>query len=102
MSKKLRNHDEIVFEQMLNPEMAKAYLDVALEEYEQDGDMAFFLEALRNVVEARSGMTHLAEKTGLNRQNLYRALSPEGNPELRTISLILHHLGYRLSVQPIL
>lgn len=101
MSKKLRNHDEVVFEQLRHPEMVKAYLDVALEEYEQDGDIAFFLEALRNVVEARSGMTSLAEKTGLNRQNLYRALSPEGNPELRTISLILHHLGYRLSVQPI-
>ncbi|MBE9035364.1 putative addiction module antidote protein [aff. Roholtiella sp. LEGE 12411] len=101
MSKKLRNHDEVVFEQMLNPEMAKAYLDVALEEYEQDGDIAFFLEALRDVVEAREGMTRLAEKTGLNRQNLYRVLSPEGNPELRTISLILHNLGYRLSVQPI-
>ncbi|OYE00962.1 addiction module antidote protein [Nostoc sp. 'Peltigera membranacea cyanobiont' 232] len=101
MSKKLRNHDEVVFEQMLNPEMASAYLDVAIEEYEQDGDIAFFLEALRNVVEAREGMTRLAEKTGLNRQNLYRVLSPEGNPELRTISLILHNLGYRLSVQPI-
>ncbi|KAB8333583.1 putative addiction module antidote protein [Scytonema tolypothrichoides VB-61278] len=101
MSKELRNHDEIVMEQLLNPEMAKTYLDVALEEYEQDGDLAFFLEALRNLVEARGGMTHLAEKTGLNRQNLYRALSQEGNPELRTISLILHNLGYRLSVQPI-
>lgn len=101
MSKKLRNHDEVVFEQMLNPEMASAYLDVAIEEYEQDGDIAFFLEALRHVVEAREGMTRLAEKTGLNRQNLYRVLSPEGNPELRTISLILHNLGYRLSVQPI-
>ncbi len=42
MSKKLRNYDEVVFEQMLNPEMAKAYLDVALEEYQQDGDLAFF------------------------------------------------------------
>ncbi len=52
MGKKLRNHDEVMFEQLLNPEMAKAYLDVALEEYEQDGDLAFFLEALRNVMEA--------------------------------------------------
>ncbi|GAB1542843.1 hypothetical protein NUACC21_55170 [Scytonema sp. NUACC21] len=101
MSKKLRSHDEVVLEQLQNPEMAKFYLNVALEEYEQDGDLAFFLEALRNVVEAREGMTSLAEKTGLNRQNLYRVLSSEGNPELRTISLILHHLGYRLSVQPI-
>jgi probable addiction module antidote protein len=101
MSKKLRNHDSVVLEQLQNPSMARAYLEVALEEYEQDGELAFFLEALRNVVEAQSGMTLLAEKTGLNRQNLYRALSPEGNPELRTISLILHNLGYRLSVQPI-
>ncbi|MEA5601231.1 transcriptional regulator [Nostoc sp. UHCC 0252] len=92
MSKKLRNHEEVVIEQLRNPEMAKAYLDVALEEYEQDGDLAFFLEALQNVAQARSGIT---------RQNLYRDLSPEGNPELRTISLILHNLGYRLSVQPI-
>jgi probable addiction module antidote protein len=101
MSKKLRSHDEVVLEQLQNPEMAKSYLDVAFEEYEQDGDLPFFLEALRNVVEAREGMTSLAQKTGLNRQNLYQVLSSEGNPELRTISLILHHLGYRLSVQPI-
>ena len=92
MSKKLRNHEEVVIEQLQNPEMAKAYLDVALQEYEQDGDLAFFLEALQNVGQARSGIT---------RQNLYRDLSPEGNPELRTIRLILHNLGYRLSVQPI-
>ncbi|MDJ0617968.1 MAG: hypothetical protein QNJ63_14690 [Calothrix sp. MO_192.B10] len=69
MGKKLRNHDQVVLEQLLDPEMAKAYLDVALEEYEHDGDSAFFLEALRNLVEVRGGMTHLAEKTGLNRQN---------------------------------
>ena len=101
MGKKLRNHDEVVLEQLLNPEMVKAYLDVALEEYEQDGDLGFFMEALRNVVEAQFGMTHFAEKTGLNHQNVYRVLSPEGNPELRTISLILYNLGYRLNVQPI-
>lgn len=101
MGKKFRNHDEVLLEQLQNPEMAKAYLEVALEEYEQDGELTFFLEALRNVVEARFGMTHFAEKTGLNRQNLYRALSSKGNPELRTISLVLHNLGYRLSIQPI-
>jgi probable addiction module antidote protein len=97
MSNKLRNHEEVVIEQLRNPEMAKAYLDVALE----DGDLVFFLEALQNVAQARESITRLGEKTGLNHQNLYRILSPEGNPELRTISLILHNLGYRLSVQPI-
>ncbi|MBR8834065.1 MAG: putative addiction module antidote protein [Stigonema ocellatum SAG 48.90 = DSM 106950] len=98
MSNKLRDHHEVVIDELRNPEMAKSYLEVALEEYEQDGDLSFFLEALRNVAEAQGGMAKLAEKTGLNRQNLYRVLSENGNPELRTISLILHTLGYRLSV----
>jgi hypothetical protein len=40
--KKLRNHDEVLIEQLQNPEMAKAYLEVALEEYEQDGEERVF------------------------------------------------------------
>ncbi|WP_017749654.1 DNA-binding protein [Scytonema hofmannii] len=55
MSKRLRTHDEVVIEQLRNPDMAKAYLKIALEEYEQDGDLPFFLEALWNVAEAQSG-----------------------------------------------
>lgn len=55
MSKRLRTHDEVVIEQLRNPDMAKAYLEIALEEYEQDGDLPFFLEALWNVVEAQGG-----------------------------------------------
>lgn len=98
MSNRFRDHHEVVIDELRNPEMAKSYLEVALEEYEMDGDLSFFLEALRNVAEAQGGMTKLASKTGLNRQNLYRVLSENGNPELRTISLILHTLGYRLSV----
>ncbi|MDF5715812.1 MAG: hypothetical protein PUP93_18485 [Rhizonema sp. NSF051] len=46
-------------------------MEVALEEYELDGDLSFFLEALHNVAEAQGGLTQLASKTGLNRQNLY-------------------------------
>lgn len=56
MAKKLRNHDEVLLEQLQNAEMAKAYLEVAFEEYEQDGELAFFLKALRNVVEAQFGL----------------------------------------------
>lgn len=89
-----------MIDELRNPEMAKSYLEVALEEYELDGDLSFFLEALRNVAEAQGGMTQLASKTGLNRQNLYRVLSDNGNPELRTISIILQVIGYRLSIQP--
>ncbi|MBD2777724.1 hypothetical protein [Iningainema tapete] len=52
MSSRLRKHDELVIDELQNPEMVKSYLGVALEEYELDGDLSFFLEALRNVAEA--------------------------------------------------
>jgi len=82
-----------------DPEEARAYLDVAIEEYEEDGDLEAFLLALRNVADAQGGLGELAKRTGLNREHLYRALSEEGNPQLGTVDKILHGLGFRLSVE---
>jgi len=58
-----------------------------------------FLLALKDVAEAQGGLSKLAERTNLNRPNLYRALSAKGNPKLETISTILHGLGFRLSIE---
>ena len=52
-----------------------------------------FLTALRHVVEARGGMAEIAEKAGLSRESLYRALSPKGNPTLRTLRQVVHATG---------
>jgi DNA-binding phage protein len=35
----------------------------------------------------------------MNREHLYRILSNKGNPELKSLSSILHSLGLRLSVK---
>lgn len=77
---------------------AKLYLDVALEEYEKDRDVEAFLLALRDVAEAQGGIGTLSQKTNLNRQNLYKALSNKGNPKIDTIGNILRALGFRLTV----
>lgn len=39
-----------------------------------------FLMALRNVADAHGGIGVLSDITTLNRQNLYRMLSEDGNP----------------------
>lgn len=77
---------------------AKIYLQVAMEEYEEDCDAKAFMLALRNVVEAQGGVSHLAERTKLNRQNLYRVLSSRGNPRLATLGQVIHALGFKLSI----
>ena len=90
-------HDEFV-ESLKNPEEAFGYLQVAIEEYQEDGDSEALLVALRNVALAQGGIAKLAKKTHLNRQNLYNILSKKGNPRLDTFGTILKGLGFKLAI----
>jgi probable addiction module antidote protein len=54
--------------------------------------------ALGNIARAK-GMTQIAQETGLTREALYTALSPEGNPRLTTFLKVVHALGIRLDAQ---
>jgi len=95
------NFDTYHIEKLKNEGYAKAYLEVALEEYEADGDSQAFFNALKDVAKAQGGLGHVAEKANLNRQNLYKALSGNRKPRLETISHLMHGLGYKFSLQPI-
>jgi probable addiction module antidote protein len=70
-----------------------AYLDAVLE----DDDPDLLKLALGHIARAK-GMTEIARAAGLGRANLYKALSPEGNPEFATVAAVLKALGLRLSV----
>lgn len=80
-------------ETLKTKEEIAAYLDAALE----DGDPELLKLALGNVARAK-GMTDIAKAAGLGRQSLYKALSPDGNPEFATVVSVLKALGLRLSV----
>ena len=48
-----RKFKDYHIEQLRDPEDAKIYLSVALEDYEKDGDIDAFLFAIRDIVEAQ-------------------------------------------------
>lgn len=73
-----------------------AYLEAALE----DGDPAVVAAAIGDIARAR-GMTRVAKKAGLGRESLYRALSPNGNPEFGTILRVMDALGIRFSAKAV-
>lgn len=76
-----------------DPVFAAAYLRIALEEIDEPGGEQAFLVALRHVVEARGGMTEIARRAGLSRESLYRTLSAQGNPTLRTLHKVINAAG---------
>lgn len=93
---KATSYQKDLIESLKDPCEASAYLNAAIEE----GDYPVFLLALRNVAEANGGMAALAAKTRLSRESLYRMLSKQGNPEIRSLNVVLQAMGLRLAVEP--
>ena len=68
-----------------------AYLEAAFDE----GDPRLIAAALGDIARAK-GMTMVAADAGLGRESLYKALSPDGNPEFATVLKVMRALGLRL------
>jgi len=82
-----------VAEHLRTPEEMAAYLEAWLEEAPDDvGGLA---RALGDIARAK-GMTQVAKETGLSRESLYRALSPDGNPSFATVLKVTKALRLRL------
>ena len=67
------------------------YLEAAFE----DGDPGLIAAALGDIARAK-GMTTVAAEAGLGRESLYKALSPDGNPEFATVLKVMRALGLKL------
>ena len=82
-------------EHLKNDEDMVAYLEAALHE----GDASLIAAALGDIARAK-GMSKIAMDAGLGRESLYKALSPQGNPEFATIMKVVTALGLRLHDTP--
>ena len=78
-----------------SPAFAAEYLKAALEEADEP---RVFLSALRRVAEAR-GVAKVAKAAHVERESLYRALSPRGNPRLSTLLPVIRAMGLTLTVE---
>lgn len=72
-------------------EGVQAYLEDAF----AGGDAGEIADAL-GVVARASGMTRIAERAGISRQALYKALDRDSHPEFETIMKVAGALGFRL------
>ena len=80
MTLKLKKWDTA--EHLKTEEDIARYWEACLEE---GGDDAAFITAALGTIARTRGMSNLARETGLTREGLYKALSPDGNPEFSTV-----------------
>lgn len=99
MNKLFRPHEDAVVELLReDPAFVNEYIAAAMDEVDQGGGRQALLAALRHVAEAQ-GMASVALRAGIPRESLYRALSPNGNPTVKTLLAVLAAVGLKLGVQ---
>ncbi|EPS57787.1 addiction module antidote protein, partial [Genlisea aurea] len=90
-------YKDYLYKTLADPIRAAEYLNAALEE----DDLPTFILALKDVVEAvGGGVGNVAQKSHLNRENLYKMLSKHGNPRLSSLKQLMHSLGLEMQVTP--
>ncbi len=92
MAERLTTYDPA--EALDSPEAIEVFLNDAFE----TGDPSYISKALGVVARAK-GMTTVAGDTGLSREQLYKSLSDNGNPTLKTIVKIMQSWGFGLTVK---
>ena len=95
MMGQFRTWHEILMERLSDPEDVISYLEVSLEEYLDDGDKAFFLKGIRNVIEAQGGIPSVSERSGIDPQFLSDAINNGSMPPFHALSSIFASFGGR-------
>jgi len=92
----ISHNDAVIQELRDDPAFAAEYLKAALEDVTEP---RVLLIALRQLAEARGGIAKVAKAAGIERESLYRALSPRGNPRLSTLVAVTRAIGLKLTVE---
>lgn len=101
MSKRDISHEDAMVDMLRRDHaFAAEYVRTALEEVGEKGGQAALLSVLRQVAKAR-GMAAVAKAADIERESLYRALSPRGNPRLTTLVALMKTLGLSLTATKI-
>ena len=71
-----------------------------LAEIIQTGDSDMILSALGDIARAR-GMASISQKSGLNRESLYKIFRPGAKPRFDTVCKVISALGLKVTVSPV-
>ncbi len=95
---KTRTFQDGLVKRLQDPEYALGFLHLAFELYEEDGELAPLLLAIKRVAKAHE-IKSLSEQMGIKRESLSRSLSENGNPSFQRVADVLKTMGLRLTVE---
>lgn len=89
-----RKFTEVLDVLLQDEQYAADFLSQALEEE----DYSTFMLSLGDVIRVHGNVSDIAKRAHISRTTLHKFLSGNANPELKTITSLLHTLGYELRI----
>lgn len=93
MAEKLTTYDPVAA--LVDDEEIAFFIADAFE----TGNAAYIAKIIGLAARAK-GMTEIARKTGLSREQRYRSFSEQGNPTLKTTLAVMRALGVDMTARP--
>jgi DNA-binding phage protein len=85
------SYEDLLIESLRDREYAKAYLQMALDEYQENGNVDVLMLSLRDVAKAQGSLEELAKSIKIKQKN----------PQLKKLGTILKNMGFHRSAAPI-
>ena len=96
--KNTTNFENVFCEIVNDKEQLRDFLNIAFEEYLEDGDFNSFYRSLELVIKSRDTMQNFANKVELSKMGLYNVVKGKKEPKITTLAKILKELGFSLKV----
>ena len=96
-------HDDVVKEHLQDVNEQALWLQVALDEYLQDGDFDAFYMALEKVIEVRNiSVRKMSKDLDLSRSNIIKLLEGQTKtaPKIDTLVKIFDYLNFKIKILP--
>jgi len=98
--KPYRKYDDLVQEMLQeDPSLLRGYLKDGLRDYQETGEVKILCKVLKRIINAKGGMSRLARKSGIGRENLYSILSGKANFQFISLCRIVDALGLTFNVE---
>lgn len=93
------NHSPRLVKRLQDPEFTSEYLNTAIEEFYEDGDLNAFRSILGTIVKS-GNLSKISKESNISRPQLYRMINGKSEINLVKILKLLKVLGYELQIKP--
>jgi probable addiction module antidote protein len=82
--------------ELKNTEVARGYLEEALQEYFKTGDSQELLHCLKPLIQSQGSISQFSQRSNINRTYLYKLFNNQIKPDFNTLLKIINSLGFSL------